>query len=142
MIYRYKTESLEDHRANDQRRRHTTDSDSIGRYELHSKRHGTSSLIIASRVDSKACILEVDITGIMNAREHTVQVITIPLQFTSVGILDAWAGELDPVLSIVLYQLQDDSVRDRLTLLDLLQSISHTLIELSRGNEGKLPLEC
>ena len=78
----------------------------------------------------------------MPAREHTFQVITIPLQFTAVGILDAWAGELDPVVSIVLYQLQDDSIRDRLTLLNLLQSISHALIELSRGNEGKLSLEC
>ena len=46
----------------------------------------------------------------MPAREHTFQVITIPLQFTSVGILNAWAGELDPVVSIVLYQLQDDTV--------------------------------
>lgn len=128
---------------NNQRCRHTTDSDSIGLYELDSKRHGASSLIIASRVDSKACILEIDITGIMPAREHTFQVISIPLQlFTSVGILDAWAGELDPVLSIVLYQLQDDSIRNRLTLLNLLQSISHVLIELSRGNEGKLPLKC
>ena|GEM_PF-4073694 len=78
----------------------------------------------------------------MPAREHTFQVITIPLQFTSIGILNAWAGELDPVLSIVLYQLQDDSIRNRLALLDLLQSISHMLIELSRGNEGKLPLKC
>ena len=78
----------------------------------------------------------------MPAREHTSQVITIPLQFTAVGILDTWAGELDPVLSIVLYQLQDDSIRNRLALLDLLQSISHMLIELSRGNEGKLPLKC
>ena len=78
----------------------------------------------------------------MPAREHTSQVITIPLQFTAVGILYAWAGELDPVLSIVLYQLQDDSIRNRLALLDLLQSISHMLIELSRGNESKLSLEC
>ena len=77
----------------------------------------------------------------MPAREHTFQVITIPLQFTSVGILDAWAGELDPVNGIILHQLQDDSIRNRLTLLNLLQSISHVLIEVTRGNEGKLSLE-
>ena len=78
----------------------------------------------------------------MPAREHTSQVITIPMQFTAVGILDTWTGELDPVVSIILYQLQDDSIRDRLTHLNLLQSIPHTLIELSRGNESKLSLEC
>lgn len=67
--------------ADDERACHPTDRDVIGSRKLQYYGYGSSLSIEMCRLDLEACILEINITGIMSSRVVSCKIAPIPLPY-------------------------------------------------------------